>query len=231
MRLELNLLGENQQIVIHLKLQSTLVFFFRNTVCSAGTWRRRWPWRYCRPVRCGQWSRCFRGRVTREHFLSTAGWEPLYSDTKDTDRHFTKGDREVCKLRITGGTRGLTSLLKKDGERIYVDFWSQGKSTESGHSMLFQIMFPFCREGTGGAQTLPSPLGLSQELDTSRGKKKSLWSYLCPSLEVPKNGGDDCVLFSHFDLLPGRPDVSQVHLLPLWCHACTNDRRCFQRNP
>lgn len=40
----------------------------------------------------------------------------------------------------------LTNLLKNDGERIYVDLWSQGKTTESGHSTLFQNAFPCWRE-------------------------------------------------------------------------------------
>lgn len=50
------------------------------TVCSAGTWRRRWPWRCCQRERCDLWSHCFRGTVRRERSLSTEGLEPLYSE-------------------------------------------------------------------------------------------------------------------------------------------------------
>lgn len=47
------------------------------------------------------------------------------------------------------------------------------------------------------------------------GRKERWWPHLYPSLELPKNGGDDRVLFSLLDLLPGRPDVVEIHLLPL----------------
>lgn len=60
---------------------SALLPDLKRTVCSAGTWLRRWPWQCCQLVRCDLLSRCFRGTVRRERSLSTEGLQPLYSET------------------------------------------------------------------------------------------------------------------------------------------------------
>lgn len=48
---------------------------------------------------------------------------------------------------------------------------------------------------------------------------------LHPSPEVLKNGRDDGVLLRLLDLLPGWPDITEIHLLPLGGHTCTTG--CF----
>lgn len=77
-----------------------------------------------------------------------------------------------------------TNLLKKDGERIYVDLWSQGKTTESGHSMFFQNVFPCWRESTVGTNAfIPSLIHWSlmkQTLDIQEGKKGCVLTSILP---------------------------------------------------
>lgn len=101
------------------------------TVCSAGTWQRRWPSQCCLPVRCGPWSLCLRGTARRERSLSTVELWPLYSEMKDKQRqrrpllsnlllcllHYVKSGN-MSKTIITPEVGRLTNLLKKDGERI-----------------------------------------------------------------------------------------------------------------
>lgn len=68
------------------------------TVCSAGTWLRRWPWQCCPLVRCDLLSRCFRGTVRRERSLSTEGPEHLYSEMHRDTRVSVRNPTTYSKL-------------------------------------------------------------------------------------------------------------------------------------
>ena len=119
---------------------STLLPDLKLTVCSAGTWPRRWPWQCCQLVRCDLLSHCFRGTVRRERSLLTEGLGPLCSETH---RDTFDSAWETWPHAANTDQKRLTNLLKNDGTRMYVDLWSQGKTTESGHSRLLQNTFPF----------------------------------------------------------------------------------------
>lgn len=68
------------------------------TVCSAGTWLRRWPWQCCPLVRCDLLSRCFRGTVRRERSLLTEGPEHLYSEMHRDTRVSVRNPTTYSKL-------------------------------------------------------------------------------------------------------------------------------------
>lgn len=64
--------------------------------------------------------------------------------------------------------------------------------------------------------------------DRKKVRRKRQWRlspHLHPPSEIPKNGGDYCVLLSLLDLLPGRPDITKIELLALRCHACIDNRK------
>lgn len=77
----------------------TLLPDLKLTVCSAGTWLRRWPWQCCQLGRCDPLSRCFRGTVRRERSLSTEGLEPLYSEMRRDTRVSMRNPTPCSKLR------------------------------------------------------------------------------------------------------------------------------------
>lgn len=178
------------------------------TVCSAGIWRRCWPWRCCPLARCGRCSLCPRGRVRRERSLWTEERGALCSETGERRM---KGEVRVPALPQRA-FRGLTSLLKKGGQRMYVDLGSHGKTTESGLSMLFQNVFPFWKR----AEHLSTFTHIKKRTFLCISiKKTALVSSpnLHPSPEILEDRGDDRVLLRLLDLLSGRPDITKIHLL------------------
>lgn len=198
------------------------------TVCSAGIWQLHWPWRCCLLVRCGPWSLCPRGTVRHEHFLLTEEEEPLYSEGKDEQRrcllYCCTGNN--CNVSSTRGKRrpslNLPTCWRNTVNGYMWTFDPRGKVQNLDIQCCSKMCFLSEREKKTHSltfnETRPTVLKENRSHEDSP-------PHLHPSPEILKDGGDDCVLFSLLDLLPGRPDITEEHFLPLRCHTFSNNKK------
>lgn len=185
---------------------STLLPDLKRTVCSAGTWLRRWPWQCCQLVRCDLLSRCFRGTVRRERSLSTGGLEPLCSETHRNARVSERNPTSCSK-----GRSEETHQLAEERRRAYI----RGLVIPGENHRIWTLdaapeHVPFLGQTTQRRMAIPVKAGGGETRRRTGGR----CSHLYPSSEILENGGDDSVFFGLLDLLPGRPDVPEIHLLP-----------------
>lgn len=202
---------------------SALLPGLKLTVCSAGTWRQRWPWQCCQLVRCDLLSRCFQGTVRRARSLSTEELEPLYSEMHRDTRVSMRDPTTCSKLRSEGThqlaekwwwayIRGL--VIPGENHRI----WTLNVAPEH---------VPFLdRQHRDGCSIRFKHMAVRHMWRTER-----RCSHLYPSSEILENGGNDSIFFGLLDLLPGWPDVTEIYLLPFWGDAYnTHNRQSWMKS-